>query len=531
VAIDRVESALDSVTIFVHATATEAACRACGTRSGRVHAGYRRSLADLPLSGRRVRVVVSIRRFKCPDPTCTQATFSEQIIGLTAPFARRTPAMTTGLLALALALAGRAGARLAAQLGMPCCRDVLLKLIRVQPAPEPTAVTRLGVDDFALRRGQNYGTILIDLDTHRPIDVLPDRDAQTLATWLKTHPEVEVICRDRAGAYAEGAKDGAPQAIQVADRFHLWRNLAEAVEKTVTAHHPCLLPTPNDQEANTPTGNMPSPEPPAMSASPLRPERPLVIRTRQRYAAVHQLLVRGLSRTAISRKLGLDPQTVRRFADAPCLAELLVKAENRATNLDEFLDYVNRRWNEGITNAETIAAELRPRGFTGNVQTIRRYLRPLRPPRATGATGAPAGSRPAPSAPTVPKPRQIGRWMLTHPDHLGEDDKLALKDVKTRCEHLNRLDGHVRRFAVILTQRRGGELPCWIETVEADDLPALRSFASGLRRDLAAVTNGLTLPYSSGAVEGTVNRIKMLKRQMFGRAKFDLLRKRILLTA
>jgi transposase len=527
VTVDSVEVGADMVTFRVRAKAGDAACSGCGRRSSRVHARYQRQLADLPLGGCRVRVIVRVRRFKCLNRRCAQSTFSEQIPGLTTPFARRTPPLTGALVKVALPLAGRAGARLAAGLAMPCCRDVLIRLIRAQPLPGAGQVEVLGVDDFAVRRGQSYNTILIDMDTRKPVDVLPDREAGTLAAWLRDHPEVLITCRDRASAYAEGIRTGAPQAIQVADRFHLWKNLCEAAQKTVAAHHHCL------RSAAQAVPEPPAPALPAVAEAvppPARVRR-LTERTRERYAAVHEALARGLSRSAVSRELNLDIQTVRRFANATTVEELLGKAENRATSLDPWIDVVNHRWNDGITSATAITAELRSLGFKGSAQVVRRYLQPLRLPGTSTSHPDPHHRKPAPTTPAVPKPRAISRALLTHPDRLTEDDALIVKNATTGCAHLERLHQHVRAFAKIMAQRRGQELPAWLDAIDADDLPELRSLAIGMRRDLPAIINGLTLEHNSGAVEGNVTRVKKLKRDGYGRANFDLLRARILLTA
>jgi len=528
VAVDGVDLDGDLVTFRVRAKAGGAACSGCRWRSCRVHARYQRQLADIPLGGRRVRVVVCVRRFKCVNPECSQSTFSEQIEGLTTPFARRTPPLTQALVRVALALAGRPGARLAARLAMPCCRDVLIGLIRAQPLPAPGRIEVLGVDDFAVRRRRSYNTILINMDNHRPVDVLPDREAGTLAAWLREHPEIRTVCRDRAGAYAEGIRSGAPQAMQVADRFHLWKNLCEAVDKTVSAHHPCLRKAaaaqsiPGEPEPSTPA--------PAPAAEPQRSYR-LAERTRERYTAVQQCLARGLSRSAISRELNLDRQTVRRFANATSVEELLGRAEHRPTKLDPYIDLVNQRWNEGVTNAQTITCELRTLGFTGDVQTVRRYLKPFRMPGTSRCHPDPHRRKPTPTAAAVPKPRTISRALLTHPDRLTEQDALIVKNATTECAHLEHLQQHVRTFAKIMTQRRGLELPAWLDAVEADNLPELHSLAIGMRRDLTAIINGLTTEHSSGAVDGNVTRVKRLKRDGYGRANFDLLRAQILLAA
>lgn len=469
-----------------------------------------------------MRINLLVRRFKCANVRCAQATFSEQVAGLTTPFARRTPPLTARLTDIALALAGRPGSRLASKLAMPCCRDVLIRLIRAQPLPEAGRIEVLGVDDFAIRRRHRYNTLLLDMATHRPVDVLPGREADTLAAWLRGHPEIQIICRDRAGAYAEGACIGAPQAFQIADRFHLWKNLCESAEKTVAAHHGCLCRA--GARATAPEAN---PDVPALGTAAV-PTRTYALakRTRARFEAVHACLARGLSRNATTRELNLDIQTVRRFANATHVEQLLGKAEHRPTALDPYIDLVNQRWNEGVTNARVIFAEARALGFTGTERTVQRYLNPLRP----GGNGRRRGQgSPAPTSPAVPKPRHITRALLTHPDHLTARDALILATATARCRHLEALHHHIRSFATLMAERRGHELPAWLQTVDGDDLQALHSFANGIRRDLSAVTNGLVSEYSSGAVEGNVTRIKRLKRNGYGRAKFDLLKAQILL--
>ncbi|WSB30882.1 ISL3 family transposase [Streptomyces sp. NBC_01788] len=288
---------------------TAVPCPGCGTPARRVHSRYRRQLADAALGGRPVVIDLCVRRLFCDSAHCARRTFAEQTAGLTVRYGRRTAALAKIVQAIALALAGRAGARLAAVLRIPISRTTLLNAVMALPDPPRPALRVLGVDDFATRRGRRYGTVLVDLDSHRVVDLLPGREKAPLVSWLADHPGIEMVCRDRAGAYAEAASAGAPQARQVADAWHLWDNLAHAVERTVIIHRSCLTPPP------------PEPSEPTLARAPdpaLNPdtgaEKWLVTRTRERYRAVQDLLAQGWTISAIGREpLGLARHTARRY--------------------------------------------------------------------------------------------------------------------------------------------------------------------------------------------------------------------------
>jgi transposase len=482
----------------------------------------------MSIGGRPVQLRLRVRRFFCGNTACTARTFVAQVDGLTVRYGRVTMLLRQVLCAVAVAVAARSGVRLAARLGISVGRDTLLRLVRGLPDPPVAVLPCVGVDDFALRRGQVYGTVIVDMDSHRAVDVLADRTRDTFVEWLRAHPGVELVCRDRAGAYAQAVRTAAPDAVQVADRWHLWHNLIEAVEKTVIAER-AVLCAPDSNPTRT------SPQPHAAPASaanavgavadssrlpgrPARVEGRLAARTRQRFTAVHDLRAAGRSISAIGRELHLQRKTVRRFARATTVEELLdAPRVRRGSVLDPYKAYLHDRFNDGCIDAVELTREITKLGYRGSLKTVRTYLHPFRAQRI-----APA---PVPVAPTV---RQVTGWITRHPDRLTEDECLQLKQILARSAVLAATHRQVHEFAVMLTNRGGEHLEAWLHTIDAHSAAPLRGFARGVRADRAAVSAALTLDYSSGAVEGAVTRIKAIKRQMYGRAGFDLLRKRIL---
>jgi len=492
----------DGIRITARARAVPSPCRRCGQVSGRGHDRYPRRLRDLPCGGRPVEIVVSACRLRCVNPGCPAATFAGQLPGLAAWYQRRTPGLRAWLETAALALAGRAGARLAAASGTPASRHALIRLVRAMPDPEPGRVTVLGVDDVAIRRGQHYATVLVDMGTRDVIGLLPGRDGDVLADWLQAHPGTQVICRDRAGGYADGAARGAPAAIQVADRWHLWRNLCEHAEKAAARHRGCL--------------QGPAPQAPEAAAARERAAGSALARdVRERYERVMELHAQGHGIAPIARHAGLAPQTVRRYVRSGGIDELLAAIlDGPPTPLDPCKPYLGRRWAEGCRNATALHAEIRDQGYPGSYSRTAAHLRKLRQ----------AGTLP-PAPPAPPKARDIARWILTDPAGLSGDDAAALTRARQQCPHLDALARHVTAFAKMLAGLHGDRLDDWLAAVENDDQPDLHSLARGIRRDYHAVRNGLTLHWSSGPVEGNNCKIKHIKRLMYGRANFDLLRK------
>jgi transposase len=510
--IGRVSLKAGQVRVEAATTGPDARCPGCGVASARVHSRYQRRLGDGGIGGWQVLVSLRVRRFFCDQDGCVKKTFAEQVDGLTRRHGRRTAMIEETMQVVGMALGGRAGARLVDQLAAPVSRSTLLRVVRRVPDRPVVTPRVLGVDDFARRRGHRYATILIDMDSGTAIDVLPDRNADTFAAWLREHPGVQVICRDRAGGYAEGAAQGAPDAVQVADRWHLMHNLSHTVRKVVAAHRRCLRP-PAQPPAEAVT-------PPLTRKRPGSPQGRREANTRRRHAEVHRLRADKLSNKAIARRLQLDVKTVRKYVRADSPENLLSPNPPDGRDvLAAFKPFLHGRLDHqpGASTGDLLD-EIRRRGYRGSERTLRRYLSQIR--RQDAASPAP---------PPVASAREITAWIMRPHHKLDETDRLALNDACARCPDLAALTELAHGFAALVRNRGGAHLEEWIHKAADSSFPELRGFANGLYNDFDAVKTGLTVQWNSGRVEGHVNRIKMIKRQMYGRANLDLLRKRVLL--
>ncbi|WP_407697450.1 ISL3 family transposase [Skermanella rosea] len=519
-----------SIQISAQGARHEAICPDCGTASQAVHSRYQRHPADLPSLGGQVRLLLSVRRFYCRNPACARLTFAETIPDLLAPKARRTRRLAATQGRIGIACGGETGARLMRLLGMPVSADTVLRLVRAVPLPVRAPPRVLGLDDWARRKGQTYGTILVDLEEHHVVDLLPDRTAQTLAAWLREHDTVSVIARDRSTEYARGASLGAPGATQVVDRWHLLRNLREMIERWLAGIHGRLRQLPPVH-----TGEL-SPRQRRGTFSRTRSEtaRTQDSRARRlaRYEEVHRRLQAGGTILAISRAMGISRQTVRSFASAQSFPE---RAERRsvASALDPWLDHVESRLAEGCATVAELWRDIRERGYPGSVQQLHRWVDRRR------EVPAPSG-RPSERKRILASARQLAWLLVRSPDALDETGKATLAWIAQDAE-VARLSPLIARFGDLVRAcgvTRGTNLedaPAilerWLDEAECCGTLVIETFAAGLRQDQTAIQAALTLPWSSGQAEGQINKLKLIKRQMYGRGNFDLIRRRVLLAA
>jgi transposase len=499
---------------------------------------------------------VRVRRFRCENEACTRKIFTERLPTCAPAYARRTIQQATVLCELAFALGGKAGERIAPLLGMAVSHDTLLRLMSrygTQTAPTPRV---LGVDDFAWKKGHRYGTILIDQETHTVVDVLPDREAETLAKWLKEHPGVEVISRDRAGAYADGARQGAPHAQQVSDRFHLLVNLRDALKRLFERKHESLkqiteasqLPEKQASEAsplsttdNTKTADEKETAPPPapeerraevakspQSLSPTAAQAEARRAKRQsRYEEVIRLHEQGVSQVAIAEMVGINRDTVRRYITAPAFPEIV--RPKCGSKLDPYKDYLHQRWSEGEQNVTHLIEEIRSQGYQGSESIVYDYLKDKRATPEWMETYQQYKQRKAQGKSMTPLSARQAAWLFVcNPRKLTFRQVWALDPIRLHDEELGRAYHLAQDFRAMVTQRQVAMLEPWLKEVQESKIPELCSLANGIYRDYDAVRAGLSTEWSQGQTEAQVHRLKLIKRQAYGRASFEQIRLRVL---
>lgn len=521
--IDQIQITQTGLVVSVRSTTPSSCCPLCLQSSSHIHSYYHRTLKDAPCVGRQLQLALTVRKFLCQNPDCSRQVFTERIPDLAEPWARMTSRLKEQITSLGLSTSGSAGVRLGDRLGIETTRPTILRRVMSIPDDARASVVYLGIDDFAFRRGYQFGTILIDLESHRPIDILPDRRAETAAAWMRDNPDIHVVSRDRASAYASAALEAAPQAIQVADRFHVCKNLTEATQLLLTR---CQAEMAAASHLEEPVHNQSDNS--VISISEWRPKEPARVKearlTRRagreaRYKQVMQMQSLGSTTREIACQLGMSQRTVQKWKASGTFPEAK-KRRKKASSFDEFAPYVLKRWQEGERNGLALWREIVAQGYTGSPQTVSRHLEPLK----QASVQAPF------------HPDRLRKFTPSTAVWLFVRDKKSLNEVEQEdlamfCQAsppLKRTYDLVADFLQMVRKREGHRLDAWLEQVAASDLPELQSFATGVEKDKAAVKAGLTWSVNNGQVEGQVTKLKLIKRTMYRKAGFPLLRQRVL---
>jgi len=515
VEVEGVEVA-EEVTLTLRTVSPTALCPSCETASSRIQSRYTRTLRDLPTIGRPIRLIMHVRRFFCKTSTCAQKIFAERLPDLCRPYAQRTTRLQAALCQLGLKMGGQAGADAGSDLGISGSRDTILRLVRRSPQPTTSEPRIIGLDDWARKRRLRYGTLICDLERSQPIDLLPDRSVESVAAWLKKHPSIEVVSRDGSSEYASAIKKGAPQARQVSDRWHLVKNLAACVSVQLARTLAQLRRAEERRPAQTPA---------IQQAQQARQAERVA-----RYEHILELQRQGMKSGEMARALGMSQRTLQRWIATGTIPYARRKRP-RARLIDPYKSYLLKRWHQGCHQGAQLERELRAKGYKGSPHGIYRYLETLK-----ASIPAPSkhksAARPASSIqphPLLTLSASQTTWLFFRKEEdLKPEEQENLRQLRQASPQLEVTYQLVDEFLHMVRERTGEQLDAWLEAVRASQLKAFHTFVTGVQKDKDAVLAGLTLPWNNGPLEGHVNRLKLIKRSMYGRAEVDLLKLRVL---
>jgi transposase len=501
-------------------------CPECHQPSARIHGHYQRTVADLPCAGRNVILALTVRKFVCTVPHCPRKIFTERLPGLVESYARMTPRLIALVQAFGLATGGRLGTRLADRAAIATTPTTLLRHLMQLPPLMARVVRILGVDDWSWKKGRRSGTILVDLERRKIIDLLPDRSRETFAQWLREHPKVEIISRDRGTDYAAAAREAAPQARQIADRFHLVRNLADVLEQVLARCRAEIRQKQHElfpELPASPTRPLPHPktwkqQPPQQMERKYQAHRS---EREDRFRHMMELRAQGLFFSEIARRVGMGERSVRQWVKQG--GPPLHRRPGRRSIFDPYAAYVLSRWQAGVHDGQQLFEEIQARGFKGTARLVRRFLQTLREKRRplTDLTPAPLSERFS--------VRKAVWLFIREQTTLTTQEQEDLTFIRQASPTAEASYGLVQDFLTMVRKREGERLDTWIEAAQQSAISELQSFVTGLLKDKDAVVAGLTLPVSQWASRGPGPEARnLVKRSMFGRAKLPLLRQRLL---
>jgi transposase len=500
-AVEALAQSTDAIVVTVRSGAIEGRCPECGAASRRVHSRYLRQVSDLPCSGRRVHLRIMARRFFCGVERCRRRIFAERFDdGVVARRSRRTARLECIVHHLGLALGGRPAASFAKRLMVPVSNDTLLRVVRRRARCHSERLRVVGIDDWAYRRNHRYGSIVCDLERRRIVTLLPDRERATVETWLANHPEIEIVSRDRGGGYGEAAAKALPHVVQVADRWHLMENASaaflDAVRKSMRSIRAAIGATTISPELLT-------------CAEKLQYDG--FLRREETNAAILTLAEKGIAIKEIRRRTGHSRKLVRQVIRGERTDVFRI----RQSSLDTHLPFLDGQWTAGCRNGAELWRRLKDRGFRGSQRVIGEW--------ATRRRRAEQISQE--QLQRVPSARTIARMMTTGRDQMSKANIITLAAIQTGVPMLVEARNLIDRFQAIVRQSVAADLDPWIIDARTS---LVASFASGISLDRAAVCAAIIEPWSNGQTEGQITKLKLVKRQMYGRGKLDLLQARLI---